>query len=64
MSLLCPVSSGLLNLQVHGDRNSMMQNCTYNSIDQGALFSFLNLWVLTYFPSYFIPQRKCKGTQM
>lgn len=40
----CPqfVPDGLLlNLQVHGNRNSMMQNITYIPIDQSPLFSFL-----------------------
>lgn len=44
LSLLCPqfVPQGLLlNLQVHGNRNSMMQNITYNPIDQDPFISFL-----------------------
>lgn len=43
LSLLCPqfVPNGLLlNLQVHGNRNSMMQNITYNLIDQDPFFCF------------------------
>lgn len=42
-SLLCPqfVPDELsLNLQVHGNRNSMMQNITYNPIDQDPLLFF------------------------
>lgn len=39
LSLLCPklVPDGL-NLQVHGNRNSMMQIITYNPIDQDPFF--------------------------
>lgn len=43
LSLLCSqfVPHGLLlNLQVHGKRNNMMQNITYNPNDQDPFFSF------------------------
>ena len=38
-SLLCPkLVPGGLNLQVHGNRNSMMQIITYNPVDQDPFF--------------------------
>lgn len=43
LSLLCfqfVLNGLLLNLQVHGKRNNMMQNITYNPIDQDPFFSF------------------------
>lgn len=44
LSFLCPqfVPDGmLLTLQVHGNRNSMMQNMTYNPINQDPFFYFI-----------------------
>lgn len=44
LSSLCPqfVPDGLLlTLQVHGDRNSMMQNITYSPVDQDPCVPFL-----------------------
>lgn len=50
LSLLCPqfVPDGLLlNLQVHGNRNSMMQNITYNPTDQDPFLSLYFVCRLT-----------------
>lgn len=43
LSSLCPQFAPdglLLTLQVHGDRNSMMQNITYSPVDQDPFLSF------------------------
>lgn len=73
LSSLCPqfIQHGLLlNLQVHGDWNSVMQNITYNPVDQTqfvpfALFFFNchnlhdNYWCLQVFfeGPYFISEK-------
>lgn len=47
LSSLCPqfVPDGLLlTLQVHGDRNSMMQNITYSPVDQDPFLSFSSVF--------------------
>lgn len=44
LSLLCPQFVPvelLLSLQMHGNRNSMMQNTTYNPTDQDPFVLFL-----------------------
>lgn len=48
-SLLCAQSVPvelLLSLQMHGNRNSMMQNTTYNPADQYPFVPFLLFFIL------------------
>lgn len=55
LSFLCPqfVPDGmLLTLQVHGNRNSMMQNMTYNPINQDPFFLFYCYFATTFTTNY------------